>query len=191
MISFPNAKINLGLHVIDKRSDGFHNIETCFYPISWNDALEVIPSKETVFTSSGIVKFQTMRAVEDFSDVDRMTRFGRFIRATSLDELPQLFQVLTGEMSLIGPRPLLITYDTHYSEEQRKRFEVKPGITGWAQVHGRNKISWENRFRYDNYYVKNVSFKLDMRILVGTIFQVLKFSEVNASDEETMKPFKK
>lgn len=137
------------------------------------------------------VKFQTMRAATNLSDIHRMTNFGRFIRTTSLDELPQLFQVLTGEMSLIGPRPLLITYNTHYSDEQRKRFDVKPGITGWAQVHGRNKISWENRFQYDNYYVKNVSFKLDMRILVETIFQVLKFSEVNASDEETMKPFKK
>jgi lipopolysaccharide/colanic/teichoic acid biosynthesis glycosyltransferase len=137
------------------------------------------------------VKFQTMRTAIDLTDIHRMTRFGKFLRASSLDELPQLFQVLSGEMSLIGPRPLLITYNTHYSDEQRKRFDVKPGITGWAQVHGRNKISWENRFQYDNYYVKNVSFKLDMRILVETIFQVLKFSEVNASDEEIMKPFKK
>lgn len=123
------------------------------------------------------------------SDMDRMTRFGRILRNTSLDELPQLFLVITGTMSLIGPRPLLIDYNALYTPEQRNRFDAKPGITGWAQVNGRNQTTWEQRFQFDIFYVKNVSFKMDMLILVKTFFQLIKFSEVNASENETMKPF--
>jgi undecaprenyl phosphate N,N'-diacetylbacillosamine 1-phosphate transferase len=137
------------------------------------------------------VKFQTMKDIETIwiSDINRTTRFGRFLRNTSLDELPQLFLVITGTMSLIGPRPLLVDYNIWYTREQRSRFSMKPGITGWAQVHGRNKITWEERFQLDIFYIKNVSFKMDMRILVKTFFQLTKFSEVNASEEQTMKPF--
>jgi undecaprenyl phosphate N,N'-diacetylbacillosamine 1-phosphate transferase len=137
------------------------------------------------------VKFQTMRDTATIwvSDMDRTTRFGRFLRNTSLDELPQLFLVITGTMSLIGPRPLLVDYNAHYTQEQRIRFYAKPGITGWAQVNGRNKTTWEERFQFDIFYIKNVSFKMDMLILVKTFFQLIKFSEVNVSENQTMKPF--
>jgi undecaprenyl phosphate N,N'-diacetylbacillosamine 1-phosphate transferase len=137
------------------------------------------------------VKFQTMKdeATIWVSDLNRTTRFGRILRNTSLDELPQLFHVLTGTMSLIGPRPLLVDYNTHYSIEQRSRFALKPGITGWAQINGRNKTTWEERFQFDIFYVKNISFKMDMLILAKTFFQLTKFSEVNASEDQTMKPF--
>ncbi|WP_018342587.1 sugar transferase [Cytophaga aurantiaca] len=137
------------------------------------------------------IKFQTMKDMPTIwvSDMDRMTRFGRILRNTSLDELPQLFLVITGTMSLIGPRPLLIDYNALYTPEQRNRFDAKPGITGWAQVNGRNQTTWEQRFQFDIFYVKNVSFKMDMLILVKTFFQLIKFSEVNASENETMKPF--
>lgn len=137
------------------------------------------------------VKFQTMKDMPTIwvSDIDRITWFGKFLRNTSLDELPQLLLVITGSMSLIGPRPLLVDYNTSYTAAQRKRFEVKPGITGWAQVNGRNKITWEERFMFDIFYVKNASFKMDMLILVKTFFQLTKISEVNASEDQTMKPF--
>lgn len=137
------------------------------------------------------VKFQTMINADTIwvSDINRTTRFGQFLRSTSLDELPQLFLVITGTMSLIGPRPLLVDYNASYSLEQRTRFDAKPGITGWAQVNGRNKTTWEERFQFDIFYVKNVSFRMDMLILVKTFFQLIKFSEVNASEDQTMKPF--
>ena len=140
-----------------------------------------------------LIKFQTMK---DFSsgctsDIERLTGFGKFLRNTSLDELPQLFLVLIGEMSLIGPRPLLLEYNSQYNTRQLKRFDLKPGISGLAQVRGRNKITWLERFELDIYYVENVSFKLDMRIFANTFFQLLKFSEINESENQTMKPFKK
>lgn len=142
-----------------------------------------------------LIKFQTMRMINDekgipLEDMQRLTGFGKLLRITSMDELPQLFLVLTGKMSLVGPRPLLVSYNIHYSEEQRLRFDAKPGITGLAQVNGRNTTSWEERFQFDIIYVKNSSFRLDMLILVKTFFQLLKFKEVNASDSITMKPFK-
>lgn len=139
------------------------------------------------------VKFQTMtdEATIWVSEMNRTTRFGRILRNTSMDELPQLFLVIIGTMSLIGPRPLLVDYNAHYSAEQRSRFDVKSGITGWAQVNGRNKTTWEERFRFDVFYVKNVSFRMDMLILVKTFFQLTKFSEINASENQTMKPFNK
>ncbi len=142
-----------------------------------------------------LIKFQTMRTKHNaagipLEDMQRVNAFGKFLRITSMDELPQLFLVLTGTMSLVGPRPLPVAYDKHYTEQQRVRFEVKPGITGLAQVNGRNAISWEERFQFDHMYVKNRSFRLDMFILVKTFFQLMKFKEVNASDSITMKPFK-
>ncbi|MGN6645021.1 MAG: sugar transferase [Cytophaga sp.] len=140
-----------------------------------------------------MIKFQTMRDEQagiQQTDMQRMTGFGKILRLTSLDELPQLFNILKGEMSIVGPRPLLLNYAGHYSDEQKQRFEVIPGITGWAQVNGRNKINWKQRFVLDNFYVQNISFGLDILILVKTFFQILKIHEVHASKDFTMKPFK-
>ena len=140
-----------------------------------------------------LIKFQTMIDSENNSlenDMNRITAFGKFLRMTSLDELPQLINILKGDMSLIGPRPLLLHYNTMYSEEQKQRFDAMPGLTGWAQVQGRNKIDWKSRFDMDNFYVQNLSFKLDILILVKTFFQLFKIHEVNASSDFTMKPFK-
>ena len=123
-------------------------------------------------------------------DVRRTTRVGRFLRSTSLDELPELWNVVLGNMSLVGPRPLLIEYLPLYDTHQARRHEVRPGITGWAQVNGRNAISWEERFDLDVWYVDNWSFTLDLRILWRTVGQVLGHKDVNASEAITMTPFK-
>jgi lipopolysaccharide/colanic/teichoic acid biosynthesis glycosyltransferase len=140
-----------------------------------------------------LLKFQTMNTsvTTSISDTERITSFGKLLRNTSLDELPQLVLVLIGKMSLIGPRPLLVEYNQLYSEQHLKRFTVKPGISGWAQVNGRNKTTWKKRFELDIIYAENVSFTLDMRILVKTFFQLIKYSEINESENQTMKPFKK
>ena len=141
-----------------------------------------------------IVKLKTMTDARDetgklLPDRERITRLGKFIRKASLDELPQLFNVLTGDMSLIGPRPLLFKYLPLYSEEQRRRHAVRPGITGWAQVNGRNSISWTKKFELDVYYVDHISFVLDMKIAWLTLLKVLKREGVNQSDERPMQPF--
>ena len=122
-------------------------------------------------------------------DNQRMTPVGNFIRKTSLDELPQLYNVLRGDMSLVGPRPLLTKYLPLYSEEQCRRHEVKPGITGWAQVNGRNSISWGRKFELDVYYVNHISFTLDIKILWLTILKVLKREGINQSSDRPMPPF--
>ena len=119
----------------------------------------------------------------------RLTSLGRFLRKTSLDEIPQLFNVLNGDMSLVGPRPLLIEYLPLYSPEQAMRHLVRPGITGWAQVCGRNTISWQEKFSLDVWYVENASFMLDMKILYMTVLKVLRRDGINASDADTMKKF--
>lgn len=140
-----------------------------------------------------IYKFQTMTPQapgEEKSDHERITKLGSFMRKTSLDELPQLFNVLKGDLSLVGPRPLLIEYLPLYNEKQKKRHLVKPGITGWAQVNGRNAISWEQKFDYDVWYVENWSLLLDVKILVLTFAKVLKRSGVNAGENLTMEKFK-
>lgn len=124
------------------------------------------------------------------SDELRLKGFGKFIRKSSLDELPQLFNVLKGEMSFVGPRPLLVEYLKLYNKEQAKRHEVKPGITGWAQVNGRNAISWEEKFKLDVYYVKHISFWLDLKILYLTFFKVLKRKDINSNTNVTMEKFK-
>ena len=139
-------------------------------------------------------KFRTMRASsagEDLlaTDAVRLTRLGRFLRSASLDELPTLWNVLRGDMSLVGPRPLLPDYLPLYSSEQARRMEVKPGITGWAQVNGRNAITWEEKFRLDVWYVDNRSFLLDMKILWMTVWQVLSRSGITADQHATMPPF--
>lgn len=144
--------------------------------------------------SFNIIKFKTMTDKTDeegnlLSDVDRITSVGQFVRKYSLDELPQLINVLKGDMSLIGPRPLLFKYIPLYSKEQRRRHNVRPGITGWAQVNGRNSISWKEKFELDIYYVENISFHLDFKIFWLTILKILQREGVNQSDSRPMQPF--
>ncbi|PUE63748.1 undecaprenyl phosphate N,N'-diacetylbacillosamine 1-phosphate transferase [Arcobacter caeni] len=147
--------------------------------------------KEKIF---GIYKFRTMTNESDkdgnlLPDEQRLVGIGKFIRSTSLDELPQLFNVLKGEMSFVGPRPLLIEYLDLYGDKQKKRHDVKPGITGWAQVNGRNAISWEQKFEYDVWYVENQSFLLDIKILWMTFLKVIKRSDISSSSSATMEKF--
>lgn len=122
-------------------------------------------------------------------DTQRITPAGKIIRSTSLDELPQLLSVVKGDMSLVGPRPLLIEYLPLYNKEQARRHEVKPGITGWAQVNGRNAISWEEKFAFDVYYVDNISFSLDMKILFLTFLKAIRQEGINFNSSETMHKF--
>lgn len=141
-----------------------------------------------------VIKFKTMTDERDESgkllpDSTRLTKIGRIVRALSIDELPQLINVLKGDMALIGPRPLLPKYLPLYSKEQFRRHEVKPGITGWAQVNGRNNISWSKKFEYDIWYVDNVSFFLDIRIVLLTIKKVLIKEDINKEGEATTEPF--
>ena len=142
----------------------------------------------------GIYKFRTMTNEVDengllLPDEKRLIGIGKFIRSTSLDELPQLFNVLRGEMSFVGPRPLLVEYLPLYSERQKRRHDVLPGITGWAQVNGRNAISWAQKFEYDVWYVENQSFFLDMKILWMTFLKVIKRSDVSSASSVTMEKF--
>lgn len=139
-------------------------------------------------------KFRTMteKRADDgemLPDEVRLTRFGAKLRATSLDELPELINVLKGDMSLVGPRPLLVQYLPLYNAEQRHRHDVKPGITGYAQVHGRNTISWKKRFELDVYYVENLSFLLDCKVLLGTLSTVLKREGIHSETSVTMELF--
>lgn len=141
-----------------------------------------------------VIKFKTMTDERDkqgnlLSDAKRMTKVGKFVRSTSLDELPQLLNVLKGDMSLIGPRPLLPQYLSLYNSEQARRHEVRPGITGWAQVNGRNAISWTKRFQLDVWYVDHCSFLLDLKILFLTIRKVLVREGVSSGTSVTMEPF--
>jgi undecaprenyl phosphate N,N'-diacetylbacillosamine 1-phosphate transferase len=142
-----------------------------------------------------LMKFKTMNDKRDpegkfLPDAQRLTRIGKFIRSTSLDELPQLLNVLKGDMSLIGPRPLLVRYLAFYSPEQARRHEVKPGITGWAQVNGRNAISWEQKFNFDVWYVDHVSFLVDLKILWMTFKKVIKRDGISSNGQATMLGFK-
>lgn len=144
-----------------------------------------------VFT---IYKFKTMTEAKDkngklLPDKDRITLIGKFVRKSSLDEVPQLINVLKGDMSLIGPRPLLTRYLHLYSDFQNRRHEVKPGITGWAQVNGRNAISWDKKFQYDVWYVDNLSLILDFKILLKTIQKVFKRDGINSANSATIEPF--
>ena len=124
------------------------------------------------------------------SDYDRLTSFGKFLRKTSLDEFPSLWNVLKGDMSLVGPRPLLMEYLSLYSKKQMRRHEVKPGITGWAQINGRNAVSWQVKFKLDVWYVENQSFWLDVKIILLTIWKVLKREGISHRDDATMPRFK-
>ncbi len=147
--------------------------------------------REKPFT---IYKFRTMKDLREeggarLPDRQRLTGFGAWLRRTSLDELPELWNVVKGEMSLVGPRPLLVDYLDRFSTAQRRRHEVRPGITGWAQVHGRNAITWEEKFDHDLWYVDRVSFGLDLRILLKTVRQVLSGHGIHAPGHATMPEF--
>lgn len=142
-----------------------------------------------------VIKFKTMTDEKDASgnllpDAQRLTKIGKFVRSTSLDEIPQLLNVIKGDMSLIGPRPLLVQYLPLYNDTQRRRHEVRPGITGWAQVNGRNAISWEQKFAHDTWYVDHVSLSLDCKIMVRTIRKVFKREGINSDTNATMEVFK-
>lgn len=147
---------------------------------------------EKIFT---LYKFRTMTDARDengnpLPDEVRLTAFGKMLRSTSLDELPELFNILKGDMSLIGPRPLLVKYLPLYNEEQKHRHDVRPGLTGLAQVNGRNAISWEKKFEYDVEYVRNISFLLDCRILLQTVTAVFKREGISSATDATMEAFK-
>ena len=146
---------------------------------------------EKIFT---MYKFRTMTDEKDkegnlLSDKDRLTKFGKFLRSTSLDEIPELWNVIKGEMSLVGPRPLLVSYLAKYNEYEKRRHEVRPGITGFAQVNGRNNTTWEDRFKNDIYYVENISFLLDIKIIIKTFLKVIKKSDINQNEDVPMKNF--
>ncbi len=141
-----------------------------------------------------IIKFKTMNDKKDannelLSDDKRLTGIGKFIRKTSLDEIPQLINVLKGDMSIIGPRPLIVEYLELYNTDQKKRHNVKPGITGWAQVNGRNTLSWSKKFELDVWYVNNISILLDLKIIVLTVYKVFKSDDINSSTSATMEKF--
>lgn len=141
-----------------------------------------------------VIKFKTMTDERDSSgnllpDEQRLTPIGRFIRSTSVDELPQLINVLKGDMALIGPRPLLVQYLPLYTAEQARRHEVRPGITGWAQCHGRNAISWQEKFKLDVWYVDHISFMIDLKVIFITIKKVLSREDINSSTSATMELF--
>ncbi|XMB66891.1 sugar transferase [Mycoplasmatota bacterium zrk1] len=142
-----------------------------------------------------MIKFRTMNNKVDsngelLDDKYRLTRYGKFLRKTSLDELPELINVLRGDMSLVGPRPLLVKYLPLYNEEQFKRHNVRPGITGYSQVNGRNSITWEDRFTHDLYYVENISFTLDIKILIKTVLRVISRDGISQKGQATMETFK-
>jgi len=148
--------------------------------------------REKPFT---LFKFRTMRDELSGSgvplpDEQRMTRFGRFLRSSSLDELPTVFNIIRGDMSLVGPRPLLMEYLPLYSERQKRRHEVRPGLTGWAQVNGRNLLAWPERFEFDVWYVDHCSFWLDVKILMLTVVKVLRREGISQESHVTMEPFK-
>ncbi len=142
-----------------------------------------------------IYKFRTMTEARNANgdllpDGERLTRFGKFLRSTSLDELPELFNVLKGDMSLVGPRPLLMQYLDRYTPEQARRHEVKPGLTGWSQVNGRNAISWEEKFKLDVWYVDNRSIWLDIKIILITVWMIIRREGINQPGQPTMGEFK-
>ena len=141
-----------------------------------------------------LIKFRSMTCEKDrdgnlLPDEQRLTGYGKLLRSTSLDELPELLNILAGQMSIVGPRPLLVQYLPLYNEEQRHRHDVRPGLTGWAQVNGRNSITWEDKFRYDVWYVRNISFWLDVKILFLTVKKVFCREGISAEDSATMEDF--
>lgn len=178
VLSVPLAAVTIWLHFANKGAGSFFFQER--------------PGKDgKIFR---VVKFKTMTDERDsdgnlLPDADRLTKVGRFVRSTSIDELPQLWNVLKGDMSLIGPRPLLVQYLPLYSKEQARRHEVRPGITGWAQSHGRNAISWQKKFELDVWYVDHISFITDCKVILTTIQKVLKRADISSGTSATMEPF--
>ena len=147
--------------------------------------------QEKIFS---LIKFRTMSNAKDkdgnlLPDKDRLNRYGRFLRSTSLDELPELVNIVKGDMAIVGPRPLLVKYLPYYSEEQRHRHDVRPGLTGYAQVHGRNGISWEEKFRLDVEYTKNVTFSEDVKIIFMTVVKVVRREGISSKTSDTMEEF--
>ena len=148
-------------------------------------------NKEKIFN---LIKFRTMSNAKDkdgnlLSDEVRLNKYGKLLRSTSLDELPELINILKGDMSIVGPRPLLVKYIPRYTEEQRRRHDVRPGLTGYAQIHGRNAISWEERFAYDVEYVDHITFIGDVKIILGTVKAVFKRSGISSETSATMEEF--
>lgn len=178
ILSVPMGLITLWLHVANNGAGAFFFQER--------------PGKNgRIFR---VVKFKTMTDDRDaegnlLPDEKRLTKVGRFVRSTSIDELPQLWNVLKGDMSLIGPRPLLVQYLPLYSTEQARRHEVRPGITGWAQCHGRNAISWQKKFELDVWYVNHISFLTDCKVILTTIKKVVGREDINSATAATMEPF--
>ena len=178
ILSIPLAAVTLWLHFANKGAGAFFFQER--------------PGKDGKIFK--VVKFKTMSDERNadgklLPDARRLTKIGKIIRSTSIDELPQLWNVLKGDMSLIGPRPLVVKYLPLYSKEQFRRHEVRPGITGWAQCHGRNSIPWHQKFAYDVWYVDNLSFRVDMKILFLTMMKVLKREGISQEGQATMEPF--
>lgn len=178
MLSIPLAVVTAWLHFANKGAGAFFFQER--------------PGKNgKIFR---VVKFKTMTDEKDaqgnlLPDAQRLTKVGRLVRSTSIDELPQLWNVFKGDMSLIGPRPLLVKYLPLYSQEQARRHEVRPGITGWAQCHGRNAISWTKKFELDVWYVDNISFITDCKVIITTIKKVLGREDINSATAATMEAF--
>ena len=178
VLSVPLAAVTAWLHFANKGAGAFFFQER--------------PGKNAKIFK--VVKFKTMTDEKDengklLPDAQRLTKVGRFVRSTSIDELPQLWNVFKGDMSLIGPRPLVPKYLPLYSKEQARRHEVRPGITGWAQINGRNSIPWHKKFEYDVWYVDNVSFITDVKILFLTVKKVLVREGISQEGEATMEPF--
>ncbi|MDE6247108.1 MAG: sugar transferase [Muribaculaceae bacterium] len=178
VLSVPLAAVTIWLHFANKGAGAFF--------------LQERPGKNGKIFK--VVKFKTMTDEKDcegnlLPDADRLTKVGKFVRSTSIDELPQLWNVLKGDMSLIGPRPLLVQYLPLYSPLQARRHEVRPGITGWAQCHGRNAISWTKKFELDVWYVDNLSFVTDCKVIITTIRKVLKREDINSATSVTMEYF--
>ncbi len=178
ILAVPLAAITLWLHFANKGAGAFFFQER--------------PGKNGKIFK--VVKFKTMTDERDengklLPDEKRLTRVGRFVRSTSIDELPQLWNVFKGDMSLIGPRPLLVQYLPLYSPEQARRHEVRPGITGWAQCHGRNAISWQKKFELDVWYVDHISFTTDCKVIWTTLMKVIKRSDINSETAATMEAF--
>lgn len=178
VLSVPLAAVTVWLHFANKSAGAFFFQER--------------PGKNgKIFR---VVKFKTMTDERDtegklLPDADRLTKVGRFVRSTSIDELPQLWNVFKGDMSLIGPRPLLVQYLPLYSPEQARRHEVRPGITGWAQCHGRNAISWKKKFELDVWYVDHISFVTDCKVILTTLKKVLGREDINSATSATMEFF--
>lgn len=178
VLAVPLAAVTVWLHFANKGAGAFF--------------LQERPGKDgKIFR---VVKFKTMTDERDANgdllpDAQRLTKVGRFVRSTSIDELPQLWNVLKGDMSLIGPRPLLVQYLPLYSAEQARRHEVRPGITGWAQCHGRNAISWQKKFELDVWYVDHISFTTDCKVILTTIKKVVKRADISSETSATMEAF--